>query len=138
MMDRQVGSRYFVTAANSGKVLFLRQAAIDFLSFTGKEKGNKLEQTVYEKLHEPAELAHLKVDAIMFHHIYSNLVMLAKSNKLNKSVLKMNQHYLELQAFLLEVEKHPEMALDPNVTVSIRRETVWPRHRAESSFAFII
>ena len=35
-MDKQVGSRYFVTAANSGKVLFLRQAAIDFLSFTGK------------------------------------------------------------------------------------------------------
>ncbi len=72
-MNRQVGSRYFVTAANSGKVLFLRQAAIDFLSFTGKEKGNRLEQTVSEKLHVPAELAHLKADAIMFHHIYSNL-----------------------------------------------------------------
>jgi len=48
-MERQIGSRYFVTAANSGKVLFLRQAAIDFLSFTGKGNGNRLEQTVYEK-----------------------------------------------------------------------------------------
>ena len=45
-MDRQFGSRYFVTAANSGKVLFLWEAAIDFLSFIGKENGNKLEQTV--------------------------------------------------------------------------------------------
>ena len=29
-MKRQVGSRYFVTAANAGKVLFLREAAISF------------------------------------------------------------------------------------------------------------
>ena len=53
----------------------------------------------------------------MFHHIYSNLVMLAKSKKLDKNVLEMNQPYLELQAFLSEVEQHPEMALDPNVRV---------------------
>ena len=116
-MDRQVGSRYFVTAANSGKILFLRQAAIDFLSFTGKEKGNKLEQTVSQKLHEPAELAHLRADAIMFHHVYFNLVMLAKSTKLDKNVFEMNKHYLELQVFLSEVVKYPETALDPNVKV---------------------
>ena len=29
-LDRQVGSRYFVTAANSGKVLVLREAAVSF------------------------------------------------------------------------------------------------------------
>ena len=69
-MDRQVGSRYFVTAANSGKVLFLRQAAIDFLSFTGKITGNKLEQSVNEKLHDLARLTYLKADAILFHHVY--------------------------------------------------------------------
>ena len=116
-MDRQVGSRYFVTAANSGKVLFLRQAAIHFLTFTGKVKGNKLEQSVYQKLHDPRELAHLKADAIMYHHVYSNLVMLAKSTQLNKNMLDMNQHYLELQTFLSEVEKYPEMAFDPSVKV---------------------
>ena len=128
-MDRQVGSRYFVTAANSGKVLFLRQAAIDFLSFTGKEKGNKLEQTVYQKLHEPAELAHLKADAIMFHHVYSNLVMLAKSTMLDKNVLEMNNHYLELQVFLSEVEKYPETALDANVRVFPSEERLYGEDR---------
>ena len=126
-MDRQVGSRYFVTAANSGKVLFLRQAAIDFLSFTGK--GNKLEQTVYQKLHEPAELVHLKADAIMFHHVYSCLVMLAKSTKLDKNVLEMNKHYLELQVFLSEVEKHPETALNPNVSVFPSEERLYGEDR---------
>lgn len=105
-MDRQVGSRYFVTAANSGKVLLLPQSTIDFLSFTGKEIGNQLEQTVYQNFHKGAELAHLRADALMFHHVYSNLVMLAKSTKLDKNVLEMNKHYLELQVFLLEVEKY--------------------------------
>ena len=48
-MERQVGSRYFVTAANAGKVFFLREAAISFLKCTGKEKGNKLKQSVFQK-----------------------------------------------------------------------------------------
>ena len=48
-MKRQVGSRYFVTAANSGKVLFLKEAAISLLKYTRKEKGNKLEQSVFKK-----------------------------------------------------------------------------------------
>ena len=126
-MDRQVGSRYTVTAANSGKVLFLRQAAIDFLSFTGKR--NKLERTVYQKLYKPAELAHLKADSIMFHHVYSCLVMLAKSTKLDKNVLEMNQHYLELQVFLSEVEKHPETALNPNLRVFPSEERLYGEDR---------
>ena len=29
-LDRQIGSRYFVTASNAGKILVLRQAALDF------------------------------------------------------------------------------------------------------------
>ena len=37
-LDRQVGSRYFVTASNAGKILFLREAALDFLWYTGKMK----------------------------------------------------------------------------------------------------
>lgn len=126
-MDRQVASRYTVTAANSGKVLFLRRAAIDFLSFTGK--GNKLEQTVYQKLHKPAELAHLKADSIMFHHVYFCLVMLAKSTKLDKNVLEMNKHYLELQVFLSEVEMHPETALNPNVRLFPSEERLYGEDR---------
>ena len=45
-LDRQVGSRYFVTAANASKILYLRQAAISFLEYTGRAKGNKLEKDV--------------------------------------------------------------------------------------------
>ena len=37
-MKRQVGSRYFVTAANA---LYLREATISFVKYTGKEKGNQ-------------------------------------------------------------------------------------------------
>jgi len=48
---------------------------------TQQEVGNKLEQSVFQKPQDPLELAHLKVDAIMFHHVYCNLVMLAKSTK---------------------------------------------------------
>ena len=113
-LDRQVGSRYFVTAANAGKVLFMREAAISFLKYTGKENGNKLERSVFQKLQDPIELAHLKADAIMFHHVYCDLMMLAKSTSLNKNVLDMNKHYLELQTFLSEVERYPEAAMDRN------------------------
>ena len=35
-LDRQVGSRYFVTAANAARFMFLREAAISFLEFTGR------------------------------------------------------------------------------------------------------
>lgn len=59
-LERQVGSRYFVTAVNAGKVLFLKDAAISFLRYTGKEKGNKLEQSVFQKLQDPLELAQVE------------------------------------------------------------------------------
>ena len=43
-LHRQVGSRYFVSAANACKILiYLRNAAIEYLKFTGKDAGNKLE-----------------------------------------------------------------------------------------------
>ena len=52
-----------------------------------------------------------------FHHVYSNLVMLAKSKVLNKNVLDMNKHYLELKTFLSEAGSNPEMTMDRNVQV---------------------
>ncbi|MCH9715537.1 MAG: hypothetical protein K0U52_00410 [Gammaproteobacteria bacterium] len=112
-LDRQIGSRYFVTAANSCKLSLLQEAAIEFLKFTRKHmKGNKLEREVYEKLQDPAELSQIKADALMFYHVYSDLTMLSKSNDLGLSVFSMNQHYLELQVFLSEVEKDPSVALN--------------------------
>ena len=35
-LERQVGNHYFVTAANAAGVIFLREAAIEFLRYTGK------------------------------------------------------------------------------------------------------
>ena len=87
------------------------------LKYSGKDKGNKLEQSVFEKLEDSEELAHLTADAVMFHHVYSNLVMLAKSIDLNKSVIDMNEHYLELQLFLEEVEKNPKTAMNADYAV---------------------
>jgi len=78
-LDRQVGNRYFVTAANAAKILFLKDAAIDFLNYSGKSTGNKLEKDVYAKLHDQTEITQLRVDALMFYHIYADLVMLSKS-----------------------------------------------------------
>lgn len=46
-----IGSRYFVSAANACKILFLKDAAIEFLKFTGKDTGNK-----FAKLQDPDEL----------------------------------------------------------------------------------
>jgi len=65
-LDRQVGSRYFVTAANAAKIMFLKEAALQFLKYTSKDDGNKLEKEVYRKLQESNELAQLKVDAHVF------------------------------------------------------------------------
>ena len=110
--ERQVGSHYFVSAANAGKILFMIPVAVEFLEYTGKHSGNKLEKSVYTKLKDPQELACLKADAIMFHHVYADLVMLAKSNDLQKSAFDMGQHYLELKCFLEEMEKYPENCMD--------------------------
>ena len=77
-LDRQVGNRYFVTAANAAKIIFLRDAAIEFFKYTGKDKGNKLEKDVYTKLLNPTEIAQLRVDALMFYNVYADLVILSK------------------------------------------------------------
>ena len=65
-LHRQVGSRYFVTAANACKIVFLKDAAIEFLKFTGRESGNS---DVFTKLQDSMELAHLKADSLMYYHV---------------------------------------------------------------------
>ena len=49
--------------------------------------------------------------------VYADIVMLSKSNDLGKSVLDMNQHYLELKTYLQEVEHHPEVVMDKCYTI---------------------
>ena len=117
MLDRQVGNRYFVTASNAAKAVFLKEAAVEFLKFTGRDKGNKLERDVYLKLHDCNGLAALKADGLMFYHVYADIVILAKSCELKKSALDMNIHYVELKEFLCVLETQPETILDKNYEV---------------------
>ncbi len=125
-LDRQVGSRYFVTAANAMKIMFLKDAAISFLQYTFKHiRGNKLEKEVYKKLNSPDELVHLKMDALNFYHIYADLVMLAKSKELKKSVLDMNKHYFEIQNFLVLLQEDPEVIMDSEYRVFMSEKLLY-------------
>ena len=124
-MHRQVGSRYFVAAANGCKILFLKDAAVEFLKFTGKDCGNKLERDVFTKLQDSIELAHLKADSLMYYHVYGDLYMLSKSNDLDLSLLSMNKHYLELQTYLSKVESNPDIVFDTNFHVFESEERLY-------------
>jgi hypothetical protein len=129
--------QYFVTAANAGKVLFLQEAAINFLKYTGKDReGNKLEQIILEKLQYSSILAHRKVDALMFHHVYCNLVLLATSSHFNKNVFNMNQHYLELHVFLETVEQHPTTAMDKNLEVFVSEKRLYGNGSLLNHFSY--
>ena len=39
----QVDNRYFVSAGNATKIMFLVEVAIEYLQYTGKDKGNNLQ-----------------------------------------------------------------------------------------------
>lgn len=127
-LHRQVGSRYFVTAANACKIVFLKDAAIECLKFTGKDSGKRLERDVFIELQDSVELAHLKADSLMYYHVCGDLYMLSKSNDLESTVLSMNQHYLELQTYLSVVEKSPEIVLDPHYHVFRSEKRLYDSH----------
>ena len=129
-LERQVGSRYFVSAANAAKILFLKKAALEFLEYTGKSQGNKLEKEVYHKLQDPTVLVQLKADALMFYHVYADLVMLAKSKSLDKNVFTMNQHYMELNVSLQEIEKDPEVAMNKDYQVFVSENRLYGDNKA--------
>ncbi len=97
--------------------MFLSEAAVRFLRYTGGDKGNRLEIELYRKLLDVNELTQLRADALMYYHVYADLVTLSKSNELNKSVMDMNQHYLELYCFLGDVEKDPSVVMNENYAV---------------------
>lgn len=118
-LKRQIGSRYFVSAANASKICFLKDAVIEYLRYTGKNLGNKLERAVYTNLQDPHHLTLLRADGLMFYHVYADLTMLSKSNHLAKTALDMNQHYLELKMFLQEAKSHPEILVDSKALVFV-------------------
>ena len=53
----------------------------------------------------------------MYFHVYADIVMLSKSNDLGKTVLDVNQHYLELKMYLQEVECDPAIIMDKDYRV---------------------
>ena len=116
-LQRQVGSRYFVSASNAARIVFLAKAAVQFLHYTGKVNGNKLEVELFAKLNNVNEMAQLRADALMYYHTYADLVMLSKSKELAKSVMDMNNHYLELLCFLGDVQTSPEIVFDKTYEV---------------------
>ena len=117
-LDRQVGSRYFVTAANACKIIFLKDAATNFLLFSDKkDRGNRLEKDLFSKLQDPLKLAALRADGLMYFHVYSDLVMLSKSTQLGKSALDMNLHYLELKLFFSEMQSDIDCVFDKTLEV---------------------
>lgn len=94
-----------MTAYNSSRIYFLHTAALEFLEHLSKTKVlNRLEQYVLANLKDPVMLSNVKLDGIFFYHAYSDLTTLVKSRQLNKSVLDMNVHYLELLNFLQELK----------------------------------
>ena len=140
-LDRQVGSRYFVTAHNAAKIMLLVRAACDFLEYSGKcTDGSKLEIDVYRKLQDPEELSRLKADALMFFHVYADLMALAKSTVLSKSTWDMNVHYLELAKFLEKVVMEPQIMMKRDVRAFPSEERLYTtgsstNHRAHPKYA---
>lgn len=140
-LHRQVGSRYFVSAANACKILYLRHAAIEYLKFTGKDAGNKLERELLLKLQDTVELSHLKADSLMYYHIYGDLFMLSKSKELGLSVFSMNEHYLELCTYLSEVTRDPDIVFEQHYHVFSSEERIYEasskvNHRLKSPFVY--
>ena len=70
-----------------------------------------------QKMGQNNILAQLKLDGLLFEHLYSDLMMLVKSKALDKSALDMNVHYLELKVFLEELTQHPQQIMNPNYQV---------------------
>ena len=109
------------------------------MQFTGKHiSGNKLERDVYTKMGNASLTAALKADALMFCHVYADLVTLAKSNDLDKSVNDMSKHYLEIKVFLEEVERYPEVTMIVDYQVFVSEQRLYNEsklnHRNHSSY----
>ena len=116
-LARQVGSRY----------CHIVQCRANFLSFRANKKFlaqeqmlkalNRLEKKVQQKMGQSDILAQLKLDGLLFDHLYSDLMMLVKSKALDKSALDMNVRYLELKGFLEDLTQHPQQIRNPNYQV---------------------
>ena len=140
-LHRQVGSRYFVSASNACKILYLRHAAIEYLKFTGKDAGNKLERELLLKLQNTVEVSHLRVDGLMYYHVYGDLYVLSKSSELGLSTYSMNCHYFELLTYLSELMSNPDIIFTKDHHVFSSEKRIYEsnskfNHRMNSPFVY--
>ena len=140
-LHRQVGSRYFVSASNACKILYLRHAAIEYLKFTGKDAGNKLERELLLKLQNTVEVSHLRVDGLMYYHVYGDLYVLSKSSELGLSAYSMNCHYFELLTYLSELMSNPDIIFTKDHHVFSSEKRIYEsnskfNHRMNSPFVY--
>ena len=113
IFERQVGSRYYVTSCNAGRVFYLKRAIIAFLKEQELIKSlNQLESACLKKLQDPLLITKTHMEGLMFDRVYADLVMLVKSKELNKTALDMNVHYKELLDFLQRLIGTPSLILN--------------------------
>lgn len=113
VLERQVGSRYYVTSRNAGRLYFLRKAMIAFLEEQKLIKAlNRLESTCLHKLHDSLLMTNLQLEGIMFDKVYADLMVLVKSNDLKKTPIDMASHYEELLDLFSSLVTEPGKILD--------------------------
>ncbi len=118
VLERQVGSRYYVTSCNAGRLYFLREAMVSFLKEQKLIKAlNCLESSCLQKLQDPLLLANLRLQGLMFDKVYADLMTLVKSTDLSKSALDMNIHYEELLEFFDILITSPAALFDSETLV---------------------
>ena len=81
------------------------------------KKLNLLELTCLKKLNDPVLLTMVRLEGLMFDHIYADLMMLVKSKDLKKSAFDMNIHYQELLSFLNLLAINPTCLLNSEAYV---------------------
>ena len=119
-LKRQVGSRYYVTSCNAGRIFFLSKALREFLTEQKEiKKLNFLESTGLKKLNNVELLTKARLEGLLFDKVYADLMMLVKSKELCKSSIDMNVHYGELLAFLQKLTENPMLLLDDSVCVFV-------------------
>ena len=118
VLERQVGSRYYVTSCNAGRLYFLCKALIEFLKEQELIKDlNHLESTCLKKLHDSLLLTNLRLEGLMFDKVYPDLMTLVKSTDLSKTAVEMSTHYEELLNFFSTLITKPSKLLDCDMQV---------------------
>ena len=136
-LERQVGSHYYVTSRNAGRIFFLAPYTINYIHSLERTKElNNLEKDVLQYLTNDLDKALLKVDGIFFDAIYADLMCLLKSTKLSKK--DMNPHFLELLEHLQLCAKNPRFWLDPQIRVFKSEPRLYAQnalnHRTHSNY----